>query len=420
MSSIHPFIAVRPQSNHAAEVSCPPYDVMSTQEARDQASRTSESFVKVIRAEVDFPDTADPHSSEVYAQAHKNLERMIQNGTFQVDAEPGLLAYRLVFQGRRQVGLVCTVDAAEYRENRIRKHEKTRPDKEDDRTRHLMAVSSHAEPVLLSWRDELHAPEIVDALNTAMAERPLSHFVTDDVTHTLWKIKNPEEYVELFKSVPELYIADGHHRSAAGERVSKQCESGNPDHTGDEEYNRILAVIFPESQLTILPYNRVVRDLNGHSGENFLEALRKVGNLEPLNGRPHTPEKRGTLNIYLAGEWHQLTFNDGDINHDDPIESLDVALLQDRILSPILNIGDPRTDQRIGFVGGIRGHEELEHKVVSGEWSVAFSMHETSMEELLRVADANEIMPPKSTWFEPKLRSGLFLHRFDIPESVKQ
>ena len=369
---------------------------------------------------MDFPDTADPHSSEVYAQAHKNLERMIQNGTFQVDAEPGLLAYRLVFQGRRQVGLVCTVDAAEYRENRIRKHEKTRPDKEDDRTRHLMAVSSHAEPVLLSWRDELHAPEIVDALNTAMAERPLSHFVTDDVTHTLWKIKNPEEYVELFKSVPELYIADGHHRSAAGERVSKQCESGNPDHTGDEEYNRILAVIFPESQLTILPYNRVVRDLNGHSGEHFLEALRKVGNLEPLNGRPHTPEKRGTLNIYLAGEWHQLTFNDGDINHDDPIESLDVALLQDRILSPILNIGDPRTDQRIGFVGGIRGHEELEHKVVSGEWSVAFSMHETSMEELLRVADANEIMPPKSTWFEPKLRSGLFLHRFDIPESVKQ
>ena len=416
MSKIHPFTAIRPQPNHAAEVSCPPYDVISTEEARIRASGTQRNFVRVIRSEVEFPKETDPYSAEVYDKALQILDDLIEDGTYMTDEEPGMFVYRLVHGDHRQVGLVCTVDAAEYRSERIRKHEKTRPDKEDDRTRHLLAVHAHAEPVLLSWRDQEHDDSIVDCMQGEMGERPIMHFVADDVTHTLWKIRKPDQFAELFQSVPELYIADGHHRSAAAERASTECSSSNPFHTGEEEYNRILAVIFPDSQLSILPYNRVVKDLNGQTPEVFLDALRTIGTLEPLGTAPTVPAHSGQVNIYLGGQWHALKIPADSIDHTDPIQSLDVSILQDRLLAPILGIGDPRTDTRIGFIGGIRGTEELERCVDSGEWTVAFSMHATSMNELLRVADANEIMPPKSTWFEPKLRSGLFLHRFEVPE----
>ena len=416
MSKIHPFIAIRPQPNHAAEVSCPPYDVISTQEARERADHATSSFVRVIRSEVEFPEGADPYSQDVYHKAFETLKNMIDDGTYLVDTEPGMFVYRLVLDGRRQVGLVCTVDAAEYRAQKIRKHENTRPDKEDDRTRHLMAVKAHAEPVLLSWRDNRVGEPIVNALNSEIGERPAMHFIADDVTHTLWRVGNPDHFIELFQEVPELYIADGHHRSAAAERASSECSAENPDHTGDEEYNRILAVIFPESQLSILPYNRVVADLNGLSNEEFLEQLRSVGEVHPLGEDSPSPCHSSQMNIYLAGNWHTLVIHADSIDNDDPIACLDVALLQDRVLSPILGIGDPRIDKRIGFVGGIRGTDELERLVDNGDWAVAFSMHATSMDELLRVADASKIMPPKSTWFEPKLRSGLFLHRFEVPE----
>jgi len=416
MSKIHPFTATMPQPNHAAEVSCPPYDVISTEEARARASGAQRNFVRVIRSEVEFPQGTDPYGADVYSRALEVLQDMIDDGTYVTDAAPGMFVYRLVHGDHKQVGLVCTVDAAEYRNQRIRKHEKTRPDKEDDRTRHLLAVGAHAEPVLLSWRDKEQEGSIVDCLHAEMGERPIMHFLADEVTHTLWKVRDPERFVELFAEVPELYIADGHHRSAAGERASTECSSGNPDHTGEEEYNRILAVIFPDSQLSILPYNRVVKDLNGQSPGALLEALKAVGSVEALGNQPTIPTSTGQVNIYLDGQWHALRFPADSIDHDDPIQSLDVSLLQDRLLGPILGIGDPRTDTRIGFVGGIRGTEELQRLVDSGEWAVAFSMHATSMKELLRVADANEIMPPKSTWFEPKLRSGLFLHRFEVPE----
>ena len=416
MSKIHPFTAIRPQPNHAAEVSCPPYDVISTEEARVRAEHAQENFVRVIRSEVEFPEGSDPYSQDVYDKALETLNRMISEGTYLVDERPGMFVYRLVHNDHRQVGLVCTVDAADYRSQRIRKHEKTRPDKEDDRTRHLMAVQAHAEPVLLSWRDNQQGSSIVDALNAEMGERPIVHFIAEEVTHTLWHVGNPNLFMDLFQEVPELYIADGHHRSAAAERASTTCSSENSKHTGDEEYNRILAVIFPDSQLSILPYNRIVKDLNEHSTEDFLAQLESVGRLRTLGDDPPSPPIAGQINIYIQSQWHTLRIPTDSIDHDDPIASLDVSILQDRILGPILGIGDPRIDTRIGFVGGIRGTDELQRLVDNGDWAVAFSMHATSMDELLRVADANEIMPPKSTWFEPKLRSGLFLHRFDVPE----
>ena len=416
MATIHPFIPIRPQLNHEAEVSCPPYDVISTDEARVHAERSPHNFVRVIRSEVEFPPGTDPHGSEIYEKSRHVLETMIAEGTLECSAEPTMFIYRLVYEDQRQVGLVCTVDAAEYRDGRILKHEKTRPDKEDDRTQHILAIGAHAEPVLLSWRDDVENDMIVNRLQSGMTDRPFAHFVADNVTHTLWKVEEASIFAELFEEVPALYIADGHHRSAAGERAARACEETNPNHDGQEEYNRILAVLFPESQLTILAYNRVVRDLNGLSVEAFLDRLSEVGSLSPLDNRPRKPVQRGSINIYVNENWYELRFDPISID-EDPIASLDVALLQDRVLAPLLGVGDPRLDDRIGFVGGIRGTEELQKRVQSGEWAVAFSMHPTSMAELLRVAEAGMIMPPKSTWFEPKLRSGLFLHRFDVPES---
>ena len=420
MATIHPFKPIKPQPNHEAEMSCPPYDVISTAEARVYADNSPNNYVRVIRSEVEFPDGTDPHGSEVYEKSRDVLASLIAEGALQEGDEPTMFVYRLVHEGRRQVGLVCTVDAAEYRDGSILKHEKTRPDKEDDRTQHILTLGAHAEPILLSWRDNDASDPIVDRLHAGMSDRPFAHFVADNVTHTLWKIENAAQFSDLFASVPALYIADGHHRSAAGARAASACEQANPSHVGDEEYNRILAVIFPESHLTILPYNRVVRDLNGLSSMEFLERLRAVGTLSLLKRGPYEPATRGTVNVFVEGAWHALQFDPASIERTDPIASLDVALLQDRVLGSILGVGDPRLDTRIGFVGGIRGTSELEARVTSGEWAAAFSMYPTSMAELLQVAEAGMIMPPKSTWFEPKLRSGLFLHRFDVPEPLSQ
>ena len=256
--------------------------------------------------------------------------------------------------------------------------------------------------------------EICDALVAATADRPLMHFVAGDVTHTLWRVLDPTIFETLFESVPDLYIADGHHRSAAGGRIAAERAAGNSAHSGDEEYNRILAVVFPQRELEILAYNRIVKDLAGQTPQAVLERLQAIGSVEPLpDGADPTPNEPGTLSIRLDGGWLRFTFPPDSIDRDDPIASLDVSLLQTRILEPLLGIGDPRLDKRIGFVGGIRGNAELERLTNQGDWAIAFSMHPTSMDELLRAADAGEIMPPKSTWFEPKLRSGLFAHRFE-------
>ena len=418
MSLIHPFKAIRPHPPHAADVSCPPYDVISTSEARILAEGRPNSYLRVIRPEIDFPVDVNPYEQKVYERARHNLAALLDSNILLEEDEPGLFVYRLVRDGYRQLGVVCTVDAAEYASGRIRKHEKTRPEKEDDRTRHLDISSVHAEAVFLAFRDDAPtADDICDVLVSATTDRPLIHFVADGVTHTLWRVSNPETFQSLFEAVPDLYIADGHHRSAAGGRIATERAAKNPAHAGDEEYNRILAVVFPQRELKILAYNRIVKDLAGHTPEVILDRLQTIGNIEALSdGVDPTPESAGTLGIRLDGRWFRFTFPPESIDHDDPIASLDVSLLQKRILEPLLQIGDPRLDERIGFVGGIRGNTELERLTETDAWAIAFSMHPTSMVELLRVADAGEIMPPKSTWFEPKLRSGLFAHRFEITE----
>lgn len=417
MSTIHSFKAIRPNPPHAAEVSCPPYDVVSTAEARVLAEGRPESYLHVIRPEIDFSPETDPYGDEIYLHGRDELGRLLAQGLLLEDDDPSMFVYRLVRDGRRQLGLVCTVDASEYRDGRIRKHEKTRPDKEDDRTRHLQVSSTHAEGVFLAFREEPEAAkDIREALVSETSSRPLVHFVADEVTHTLWRVKEPEVFTDAFQRIPELYIADGHHRSAAGERTASQRADVAADgHSGDEEYNRILAAVFPADDLEILPYNRVVADLNGMDEATFLARLGEVGDVTTLS-KDSNPPAKGEIDLRIGTRWLRLAFPAGSIPPEDPIASLDVALLQERVLAPLLGIGDPRTDSRIGFVGGSRGTDELERRVAEGTAAVAFSLHPTSMNELLRVADAGEIMPPKSTWFEPKLRSGLFAHRFETTQ----
>jgi uncharacterized protein (DUF1015 family) len=414
MIRIHPFAALRPPSQHAAEVASDPYDVISTAEARERAAGKPRSFLHVVRSEIDLPPEADDHAPEVYEQASGNLQQMIASGTLVRDPVPGLYLYRQVREGNAQTGIVCCVEAAQYDSGEIRKHEKTRPDKEDDRTRHLLVTACHAEPVFLCFRDRAG----IVAGSSTLAERiagdatgePLFDFVAPDgVRHTGWKVPDPTAYRDAFRGLDLLYIADGHHRSAGGSRAAAASAAKHPGHSGQEAYGRFLAVVFPHDQLRILPYNRVVNDLHGLSPEKFLERLRGIGQVRPAAAG--TPAARGEVLVFVNGGWWSLTFPPASIDPADPIASLDVSLLQDRVLAPLLGIGDPRTDARIEFVGGIRGTGELEQR--AGGQGVAFSMHPTSADELLAVADAGEIMPPKSTWFEPKLRSGLFVHEFE-------
>ncbi len=415
MIRIHPFTALRPPLSFAAEVASDPYDVISTDEARQRAAGKPWSFLHVVRSEIDLPLATDCHAPEVYAQADRNLQAMIAKGSLERDAALGLYLYRQVREGIAQTGVVCCVETAQYDSDEIRKHEKTRPDKEDDRTRHMLATACHAEPVFLCFRDRGGLVPTGDSLaghiaaDIAGAELLFDFVAPDGVQHVGWKVLDMTPYLEAFKGLDLLYIADGHHRSAGGSRAAAASAAKNPTHTGNEEYGRFLAVVFPHGELRIMPYNRVVRDRNGHSPETLLAKLREVGMLAAASAG--TPDIRGTVLAFVGGSWWSLTFPETSIDRTDPIASLDVSLLQDRVLAPILGIGDPRTDERIEFVGGIRGTSELERR--AGTTGVAFSMHPTSAEELLAVADAGEIMPPKSTWFEPKLRSGLFVHEFE-------
>jgi uncharacterized protein (DUF1015 family) len=417
MIRIHPFAALRPPGSLAADVASDPYDVISTEEARERAAGKAHSFLHVVRSEIDLAPEVDCHDPEVYRVADRNLQSMIEEGTLVRESKPTVYLYRQVMGGKAQLGLVCCVEVAQYRTGDIRKHEKTRPDKEDDRTRHLLATSCHAEPVFLCFRDhEIAGATIAARMQGDTATRPIFHFTAaDGVTHTGWKVEDPSPYVAAFGDLDRIYIADGHHRSAGADRAAAAAAAAMPDAGPDAEFGRFLAVLFPHDELRILPYNRVVKDLNGLSTDQFLERLRGVGTVKPTAAG--TPAKRGEVFVFVGGTWWSLEFPEGSIDRNDPIASLDVALLQDRVLAPILAIGDPRTDPRIEFVGGIRGCAELERR--AGTSGVAFSMHATSADELLAVADANEIMPPKSTWFEPKLRSGLFVHEFErVPETA--
>ena len=406
---LHPFPAIRPTPELAPRVAAVPYDVVDRDEAAELARGNPHSFLHVGRSDIDLPDDTDPHDPRVYSGARAALERFIAQGTLIRDREPSLYLYRQTMDGRTQVGVVGCVHVDDYENDVIRKHEKTRPDKEDDRTRHVLTLNAHAEPVFLTYRGEKRIDDLTAAL---LRTEPLYDFTASDgVRHTVWRIPDNRALAQAFEAVPTAYVADGHHRSASAWRAGQERRAANPRHRGNEEYNWFLAVLFPADQLTILPYNRVVRDLAGKTPAAILRDLAKVGRVTPTDDpRPPRP---GSFCVYLEGAWHRVELDPGSIDRSDPIGSLDVSLLQDRVLGPILGVGDPRTDKRLEFVGGIRGTAELERRVNSGNMAIAFSLYPTTMEQLIAVSDAGKVMPPKSTWFEPKLRSGLFVHELD-------
>ncbi len=392
----------------AAKVASPPYDVVSRDEAAELARGNPFSFLHVIRSEIDLPGT-DPYAPAVYTKARQNLDLLFREGSFERDGQPVLYLYELTWQGRTQTGVVGCMHVDDYAGDTIRKHETTRPDKEDDRTRHVLALNAHAEPVFLAYAGQ---PFIAQLNTKAQAAPPLFDFEADDgVRHRVWRITDTGPYVDGFRRVEHAYVADGHHRSASALRAGQERRKANPKHTGDEEYNWFLAVLFPAAQLRILPYHRVVRDLNGLSSEEFVNRLRVLGGFAPTSAP--VPERAGAFGVRLGDSWHRLTIDPQLVDARDPFRSLDASLLQEHILGPILGITDVRTDPRIDFVGGVRGPAELERRVADGRAAVAFAMHPVTFDQLMTVADAGVVMPPKSTWFEPKLRSGLFVHALD-------
>jgi uncharacterized protein (DUF1015 family) len=404
---IRPFAALRPPVERAEMVASVPYDVVNTEEARSLAADNPFSFLHVSRPEIDLPAGTDIHSDVVYAKASENYERLKQTCPLITEETPSIYLYRLVMGEQEQIGIVACCSVDEYDQDIIRKHERTRRDKEDDRTRHLLVLNAQTGPVFLTYRPNPNIDQMV--LETTASAALYDFTAPDGVQHTIWRVPDAVRFVHEFREVPYLYIADGHHRAASASRARAELRERSFSHTGDEEYNFFLTVLFPSDQLRILPYNRVVRDLNGLTPEQFFEAIGERFDFQ--RNAPPAPEARGRFSMYLGGSWHGLTLKEGvGRNMDDPIASLDVSVLQDYLLEPILGIKDVRTDKRIDFVGGIRGTEELEKLVDQGKAAVAFSLYPTTIEDLLRVSDAGAIMPPKSTWFEPKLRDGLLIH----------
>lgn len=405
------FPALVPAPGKASEVASVPYDVVNTAEARALAGDNPHSFLRVLRAEIEFPDDTNPYGDEIYARSKANFDKLQAEGALVREPEPCVYLYRQQLGGHSQTGVTLACHIDDYGEDIIRKHEKTRKVKEDDRTRIVDTLSANPGPVFLTYKDQADIDAFV---STRCAEREPEVDFTDEagVRHTAWRVAESEAgpLLEGFARVPLAYVADGHHRSASAHRVGTQRRAANPHHDGSEGYNWFMSVIFPASQLKILPYNRVIKDLNGLSPEAFLARAGEIFELSENSG-VRNPTEPGSVCVYLAGNWHTLKWP--PVESDSPIERLDVSVLQDRLLSPVLGIGDPRTDERIDFVGGIRGTAELEKRVDSGDWAVAFSLYPVTVQELIDIADAGEIMPPKSTWFEPKLRSGLFVYTLD-------
>ena len=409
MSVIFPFRALRPPIAKVEQVASVPYDVVNTDEARSLASGNPLSFLHVSRPEIDMPDGTDIYSDAVYTTAVENFQKLIETCPLEIESEPHLYLYQLRMGEHVQTGVACCVSVDEYDRGLIRKHEFTRPDKENDRTLHMLSLRAQTGPVFLTYR----ADRRIDALVAGETSgTPLYDFTAEDgIRHTIWRASSSEQLARAFGEVPLLYIADGHHRAASASRACATLRDRNQKHTGEEEYNRFLAVIFPADQMQILPYNRVVKDLNGMSRDEFLAKVKeRFGVTESAN--PRGPGKSGHWHIYLDKKWYGLTLNNDGAQsaNDDSVAALDVSILQDNLLDPILGVKDVRTDKRLDFVGGIRGIEELEQLVDSGRAAVALALHPTSIDDLLRVSDANSIMPPKSTWFEPKLRDGILIH----------
>jgi uncharacterized protein (DUF1015 family) len=404
---IQPFRGLRPLPERAADVAAPPYDVLNTEEARARAAGKPWSFLHISKPEIDLPAGTDPCSTPVYAKGAENLARMIREGVLTRDAQPCYYAYRLVMGAHTQTGFVAAASVAAYDAGRIRRHEFTRPDKEDDRVRQIEALNAQTGPVLLAHPA---CPEVDRILQTATTSAPAADLTADTgVRHTLWVIDDADDISRIsaaIEALPALYIADGHHRSAAASRVAAARRSG-----GGSGADYFLAVSFPAAQMQILCYNRVVRDLAGMQRDEFLRRVTEAFSLDLAKGAVQ-PTVHGEIGMYLAGQWYRLRVKTEKIPAD-PVGRLDVSLLSDQLLGPVLGIKDLRTDKRIDFVGGIRGTAELEKRVDSGEMAVAFSMHATSMDDLMAVTDAKQVMPPKSTWFEPKLADGLVSHVLD-------
>ena len=409
MATVKPFRALRPTAAAAADFASLPYDVMDTAEAREMVAQKPQSFLRVTRAEVDLPPEIDPHSPEVYAQAGKKLAEYVATGVLQQDASPCYYVYRQQMGPYIQTGIAAVCQVAEYEAGIVRKHELTRPDKEQDRVDHILGTGAQTGPVFLVYRRD---PVIASVVAAVMATEPVYNFTTDDeIHHTLWIMENPADLAtveQAFASMERLYIADGHHRAAAAARVSRLSKG--------KQSGSFLTVLFPDDEVHILDYNRVIYDWGSLSAEEFVAQVSKKFILEPIRSKGADTGKPGRFHVfgmYLDGTWYQLTPKPGSFDHNDKLARLDVNILQNNLLSPILGIQDPRTDKRIGFVGGIRGMAELRRLVDSGRAVVAFSLFPTSVGELMAVADAGDIMPPKSTWFEPKLRDGIVIHPID-------
>lgn len=413
MATFKPFRALRPIPEKAAAIASMPYDVMDSDEARAEVKKNPLSYLHVEKPEIDLPLGTDLYAPEVYAKARENLLKYVNEGLMKQDSRPMFYIYRQTMDGRDQIGLVGLASVDEYMNGIIKKHELTRADKEADRIRHVDTCDAHPSPVFFTYR---HQDEIDATVAKVMRQKdPVYDFVSDDgIGHALWLMDSEEDINAIqaaFAKLPYLYVADGHHRTASAAKVGLVRREQNPDYTGEEEFNFFMTVIFPDNQLKIFDYNRVVKDLNGLTEDEFLAKVREKFSVEPVSqAGPFRPSKLHEFGMYLGGTWYKLEALPGTWDNTNVVDSLDVSIMQNNLLHPILGIGDPRRDNRIDFVGGIRGLGELVRRVDSGREVVAFAMFPTSMDELLGIADAGEIMPPKSTWFEPKLRSGLFIH----------
>lgn len=409
MAIIKPFAAIRPEAGKADKIAALPYDVYNREEAKEVVKKNPLSFLKIDRAETQFDDSVDTYDERVYTKAHDMLWEMVEDGSFVREEQPCYYIYELTMNGRTQTGITACASIDDYAQGIIKKHENTRADKEADRIHHVDSCNAQTGPIFLAYRSNR---EINDVVEQVKKETPLYDFVAEDgIRHRVWVIHKAEDIQTIeaaFASIGEIYIADGHHRAASAVRVGFLRREAHPNYSGDEEFNYFLSVLFPDDQLMIMDYNRVVKDLNGMNTETFLEKVQSLFEVSEGSKTQIRPEKKGEFSMYLEDKWYLCKIKAAN-QSKDPVGGLDVSLLQELLLAPVLGIGDPKTDKRIDFVGGIRGLQELERRVHS-DCAVAFAMYPTSIGELFDVADAGLLMPPKSTWFEPKLRSGLFIH----------
>ena len=407
MAIVRPFRGIRPKPELAAKIVSPPYDVLSSEEARELVKNNPDSFLRVNKSEVDFPVGTDTYGEQIYAKGKENLDRLLHDGLMMRDDTPCFYLYRLTWQGQSQTGLVALASVDEYDQGKIKKHEHTRPEKVDDRANHILALDAQVGPVFIIHRQQPDVGKLIAEITTQPADTNFA--ADDDVRHEFWVVKDDlrvDALREAFATIPEMYIADGHHRSESASEVCRRLREKNPDHTGDEPYNFFLTVIFPDDEVRILSYNRVVSDLNGLTPAEMLQKASDKFSISETGGA-FSSDKPGQIGVYCDHKWYSLQVREGSFDVSDPVESIDSAILTRNFLAPVLDIVDLRTDKHIGFIGGIRGTEELVRLVDSGEYEVAFTLPPVSVRQLLDVADAGGVMPPKSTWFEPKLRSGM-------------